>query len=36
VQRHRLDRGLLRRWAARLGIADLLERALVEAGIEID
>ena len=33
VQQHRLDRGLLRRWAARLGIDELLERAFREAGV---
>lgn len=32
VQRDHLDRDLLRSWAKRLGIADLLERALTEAG----
>lgn len=36
VQQHRLDRGLLRRWAARLGIDDLLERAFMEAGDRVD
>ena len=33
VQAARLDLAYLRRWAATLGIADLLERALSEAGI---
>jgi hypothetical protein len=32
VQQHRLDRELLRGWAARLGIADLLAQAFTEAG----
>ncbi len=36
VQQHRLDRGLLRRWAARLGIDDLLERAFMEAGDRVE
>lgn len=36
VQHDHLDGGLLRRWAARLGVGDLLERAFVEAGIRID
>lgn len=32
VQRERLDCGYLRTWAAELGVAELLDRALVEAG----
>jgi hypothetical protein len=36
VQQHRLDRVLMRRWAARLGIDDLLERAFMEAGNRVD
>jgi len=32
VQGERLDLAYLRRWAATLGVADLLERALTEAG----
>ncbi len=32
VQGKRLDLAYLRRWATELGIADLLERALAEAG----
>ena len=34
VQGERLDRDYLRRWAAALGVSDLLERALIEAGQE--
>jgi len=34
VQGERLDREYLRRWAAALGVSDLLERALIEAGQE--
>jgi hypothetical protein len=34
VQRERLDRGYLRKWAQELDVADLLERALGEAGIK--
>jgi len=34
VQGGRLDRDYLRRWAAALGVSDLLDRALVEAGQE--
>jgi hypothetical protein len=33
VQRERLDLAYLRTWATDLGVADLLERALVEAGV---
>jgi hypothetical protein len=32
VQRTRLDRAELTQWAGRLGVADLLSRALEEAG----
>lgn len=34
VQKERLDMGLLRDWAPRIGVADLLSKALVEVGIE--
>jgi hypothetical protein len=34
VQAERLDRAYLRRWAERLGLSDLLARALGEAGAE--
>lgn len=34
VQGRRLDVGYLRRWAAHLRVADLLERALTEAGLD--
>jgi hypothetical protein len=33
TQGDRLDYGYLRQWAAQLGVADLLERALTEAGL---
>jgi len=33
-QGRRLDVGYLRRWAAHLRVADLLERALAEAGLD--
>jgi hypothetical protein len=33
VQPERLDRGYLQKWAADLGVADLLARALQEAGL---
>jgi len=34
VQGSRLDRAYLHRWAAKLGVAELLEKALVDAGVE--
>jgi hypothetical protein len=34
VQRDRLDYGYLRRWAVEIGVGNLLERVLVEAGVE--
>ncbi len=34
VQAGRLDRAYLRRWAQELGVSDLAERALLEAGLE--
>ena len=34
IQGEQLDRDYLRRWAAQLGIADLLERALGQAGLD--
>lgn len=36
VQAERLDRAYLREWAARLGVADLLRRALDDAGLPPD
>jgi hypothetical protein len=32
----RLDLGYLRRWAAELGVADLLEKALAEVKQEVE
>ena len=34
VQSERLDRAYLRRWAERLGLSDLLGRAIGEAGVD--
>lgn len=34
VKRDRLDLGYLRSWAAVIGVADLLERALLDAGLD--
>ena len=34
VQRGQLDFPYLRRWASELGVSDLLDRALIEAGLE--
>lgn len=36
VQSKSLDRAYLLRWAAQLGVADLLKRSLADAGMEID
>ncbi len=34
VQHDHIDQALMRRWATRLGIDDLVERALIEAGLQ--
>jgi hypothetical protein len=34
IQRHALDLAYLRRWAAELGVAELLEQALLDAGLD--
>jgi hypothetical protein len=33
VQENRLDWDYLRQWASQLGVTDLMERALIEAGL---